>query len=175
MNFKTLNFNIQHKRSVIEPVDRVISDGLLLKFNAPTRRVYRIGPAIHCDHSSLYRRGSEIQYAITKDLGHHRHSKPHTVVDRCVWHLKDFGKQYSAPSTRLPLSPYLSLIQDKGFVELSQNFCHSRAVYASLKFTLSSFVSETLISFDYILSILMGSLCTSLTSPAALEHLEFNI
>ena len=92
----------------------------------------------------------------------------HTVIDRCVWHFRK-GRMRG---TRFPLSAYFSLIQDReGPTEsiFLPFMCRLRffKIYIDLG-------SATMYDFD-ILSLLMGSLRISLTSPATLEHLEFNI
>ena len=92
----------------------------------------------------------------------------HTVIDRCEWHIK----REHVHGTRLPSSAYFSLIQDieRPTKSIFLPFmCRLRffEIYIDLG-------SATMHDFG-ILSFLMGSLCISLTSPATLEHLEFNI
>jgi hypothetical protein len=91
----------------------------------------------------------------------------HTAIDRCVWHFA-----VGIAGTRFPSSAYFSLIQDREDLNKSKFLpfmCRLRffEIYANL-------VSGTINNFN-ILSILMGSLCISLTSPATLEHLKLNI
>jgi hypothetical protein len=76
--------------------------------------------------------------------------------------------------TRFPSSAYFSLIQDTGREGLKESkfllfMCRLRF------FKIYIDVGSTLIFDFWTLSLLMGSLCISLTSPATLEHLEFNI
>ena len=92
----------------------------------------------------------------------------HTAIDRCAWH---FRREH-VHGTRFPSSAYFSLIQDsEGSTEsiFLSFMCRLRffEIYIDLG-------SATMHDFD-ILSFLMGSLCISLTSPATLERLEFNI
>ena len=97
----------------------------------------------------------------------------HVVVDQCVWHLREdlvYCFEY-AQGERFPSFAYFSLIQDReGPTETFLPFmCCLRF------FKINIYLSPaTRYDFD-ILSFLMGSLCISLTSPATLEHLEFNI
>jgi hypothetical protein len=92
----------------------------------------------------------------------------HPVIDRCVWHLND----RDVYSTKFALSAYFPLIQDiKGppksiFLPF---MCRLRIfeIYAYL-------VDASMEEFD-IWSSVMDSLCMSITSPATLEHLKFNI
>lgn len=92
----------------------------------------------------------------------------HTVIDRCVWHFE----REDVCGTRFPTSAYFSLIGDKeGSTEpiFLPFMCHLRffEIYISLG-------SGIMYDFE-VLSFLIGSLCVSLTSPATLKHLEFNI
>ena len=75
-------------------------------------------------------------------------------------------------STRFPSSAYLPLIQNtEGPTEsmFLPFMCHLRFFEISVKLG-----SATMDDFD-TLSFLMGSLCISLTCPATLEYLQFNI
>jgi len=74
----------------------------------------------------------------------------HTVIDRCVWH---FNREHV---DFLPHPIFLPFM------------CHLRHFEACIDFGFST------LGFN-VLSFLMGSLCISLTSPATLEYLEFNI
>jgi hypothetical protein len=120
---------------------------------------------------------------LPSDFGHENSSSPtqvalkgegvapmasHTViqVDRCVWRLYEIDPR----SKRFTSSAHFSLIQDIKDVPTESIFlpfmCRLRffEVYARLG------------AADFgILSSLMGSLSMSLTSPATLEHIEFNI
>jgi hypothetical protein len=91
----------------------------------------------------------------------------HTVVDQCVWNLDE-----PMHGTRFPTSAYFSLIWDmKGLTEpiFLPFMCRLRVfeVYVDV-------FSATMGDFD-ILSLLMRSFRISLTSPATLEHLKFDI
>jgi hypothetical protein len=106
-----------------------------------------------------------------------RASHWHTVIDRCVWRLRegledDYGYEYM-PSTRFPSSVYFSLIREREGPTQSiflPSMCRLRFFEIFVNFNY-----ETLHGFDIVLSFLMGSLRISLTSPATLEHLKFNI
>jgi hypothetical protein len=92
----------------------------------------------------------------------------HTVIDRCVWHFRE----EVVCGTRFPSSAYFSLIQDREGLKESKFLpfmCRLRF------FKIYIDVGSPLIFDFWTLSLLMGSLCISLTSPATLEHLEFNI
>jgi hypothetical protein len=92
----------------------------------------------------------------------------HTVIDQCVWHLfdSDLG------GTKFPSSAYFSLIQDiDGFTESIFLPFMCRLRFLEIDIGLGP---ATMRDFD-ILSLLMGSLCISLTSPATLQHLNFII
>jgi hypothetical protein len=92
----------------------------------------------------------------------------HTVIDRCVWHFE----REDVCGTRFPTSAYFSLIGDK---EDSTEPIFLPFMYHLRFFEIYiSLGSGTMYDFD-ILSFLIGSLCISLTSPATLKHLEFNI
>jgi hypothetical protein len=91
----------------------------------------------------------------------------HTVVDYCVWNY-----YRSMCCTRFPTSAYFSLIWGlEGPTEpiFLPFMCRLRV----LKIYINPF-SATMSDFD-ILSILIRSLRVSLTSPATLEHIKFNI
>ena len=98
----------------------------------------------------------------------------HAVIDQCEWYLKEYSEHRSeyARGTRFHSSSCFSLIQDREGP--------TRSIFLPFVCRLRSFKihvdlgSATMYDFD-ILSFLMGSLCISLTSPATLEHLEFNI
>ena len=92
----------------------------------------------------------------------------HPMIDRCVWRLDSVY----VSRTRFPSSAYFLLIQHIG------NF--TRPIF--LPFICRLRFLETSINLDsatrddfHILSLLMGSLCISLTSPATLEHLKLEI
>ena len=99
---------------------------------------------------------------------------PHPVIDRCIWHLKEYSEHRSeyARGTRFTSSAYLSL--------KSGHKGPTRSLFLPFICRLRFFEIDVdlgpLTSYDYdILSFLTGSLCLSLTSPATLEHLKFNI
>ena len=95
----------------------------------------------------------------------------HVVIDSCMWSLReDF--EYRSRGMSFPLSACFPLIQEhKG---------PTRSMFLPFMCRLRFFEifvdlgSATMHDFD-ILSFLMGSLCISLTSPATLERLKFNI
>ena len=95
----------------------------------------------------------------------------HTVIDRCVWRF--FRRQYVRGTTRrFPSSAYFSPIQDREGLTKSiflPFMCRLRHFEICINFG-----SATVDDFDF-LSVFMGSICISLTSPATLEHLEFSI
>ena len=101
-------------------------------------------------------------------------SSSHIVIDRCVWHLReDWDYRYgSVRGTRFPSSAYFSLSQDIEGPTKSiflPFMCHLRILEININLRSGK-------SHDFnILSFLMGSLRISLTSPATLERLEFNI
>jgi hypothetical protein len=91
----------------------------------------------------------------------------HTVIDQCVW---KFYKPVHG--TRFPISAYFSLIWDmEGPTEpiFLSFMCRLRVFEIHIHPS-----SATMSDFD-ILSFLMHSLRVSLTSPATLEHLNFDI
>ena len=96
------------------------------------------------------------------------------VIDRCEWYLKEYSEFGSnhASGTRFPSSAYFSLIQDREGP--------SESIFLPFVCRLRFFEIDvdlgpaTMYDFN-ILSFLMGSLCISLTSPATLEHLKFDI
>ena len=98
----------------------------------------------------------------------------HLVIDRCIWHLREYSEYRSEhePGTRSSSSTYFSLIQDiqgPSWSMFLPFMCRPRffEIFVDLGF---------LTGYDYdTLSFLMGSLCMSLTPPATLEHLKFNI
>ena len=90
----------------------------------------------------------------------------HAVIDQCVWCLS----RHYVCSKRFPSSAYILLIQDiASFTKpifLAPFMC-------SLRFFEINVVMD---HFDiFKLSLLMGSICISLTSPATLEHLKLKI
>ena len=90
------------------------------------------------------------------------------VIDRCMWYVR--REDGYGLSTRFPLSAYFSLIQD--IVEpVFLPFMCGLVRFFEIDVRLGS---ATLHDFD-LLWVLMSSLCISLTSPATLEHLKFNI
>jgi hypothetical protein len=103
----------------------------------------------------------------------------HTVIDRCVWRLREGledcdGYEYM-PRTRFPSSPYFSLIRDREGSTQSKFLpfmCRLRFFEIYVNF---NYEYDGMHGFDIVLSFLMDSLCISLTSPATLEHLKFNI
>ena len=101
-------------------------------------------------------------------------SDPHIVIDRCVWRLREeYDYRYKfVRGMKILSSASFPLIQDgEGPTEsiFLPFMCHLR--FLEIHINLRSGKSY---DFD-ILSFLMRSLCSSLTSPATLEHLEFNI
>jgi hypothetical protein len=97
-------------------------------------------------------------------------SESHILIDRCVWHS---SLEEHIRSTRFPSSAYFSLIQDIESPTQSiflPFMCRLRffEIYIDLG------CANTRRDFN-ILSSLIGSLCISLTYPATLEHLDFNI
>ena len=92
----------------------------------------------------------------------------HTVIDRCVWRL---DTNY-VRSKRFPSSAFFLLIRDtESFAKpvILPFMCRLRffEIYVNLG-------PATLSDFGF-LSLLMSSLCISLTSPATLEHLKLKI
>jgi len=92
----------------------------------------------------------------------------HTAIDQCIWSLWEgvYGTRF--PST----SDYFSLIRDmEGRTEPIFLPFMCRLRYFEINIDPDS---AFMVDFN-ILSFLMRSLCVSLTSPATLEHLKFNI
>ena len=97
------------------------------------------------------------------------HSVP--VIDRCIWRSGEICKRYEIPS-----SAYFWLIQDaKGFIEPIFLPFMCRLRFFEININLSSAAWFSFDTLSMALSFLMGSLCTSFTSPATLEHLKLNI
>ena len=92
---------------------------------------------------------------------------PHTVIDQCVWNYFE-----PMPGTRFPTSAYFSLIWEmEGRIEpvFLPFMCRLRFLEIYIDPS-----SANLDNFD-ILIVLIHSLLVSLTSPATLEHLKFDI
>ena len=101
-------------------------------------------------------------------------TSPHPVIDRCIWHLKEYFEYRSehASGTRFTSSAYLSL--KSGHEGPDRSFF--LPFICRLRFFEIDVDLGPLNSYDFdILSFLMGSLRLSLTSPATLEHLKFSI
>ena len=96
----------------------------------------------------------------------------HSVIDRCVWRFGEEHSRYEIPFICLLLTDSgqrRSLCQWTTESIFLPFICRLRflEIYIDLgRATISDFRT---------LSFLMGSLCISLTSPATLEHMEFNI
>ncbi|KIM92278.1 hypothetical protein PILCRDRAFT_762268 [Piloderma croceum F 1598] len=91
----------------------------------------------------------------------------HTMIDHCVWNFYE-----PVHGTRFPTSAYFSLIWDtEGPAEpIFLPFMCRLRIFEIYVHPSSAYMSD----FD-ILSFLMCSLRVSLTSPAMLEHLKFDI
>ena len=66
MNSKTSNFNIKHERSVVKPVDRVVSDDGVLNLSRSSRiyRTRRIAAAIRKSHGYIHDGKIEIVFKV---------------------------------------------------------------------------------------------------------------
>ena len=101
----------------------------------------------------------------------------HTVINHCVWRLREgledyYGQEYM-PRTRFPSSAYFSLIWEREGPTQSMFLpfmCRLRIFEIYVNFNY-----DTMHGLDIVLSFLMCSLRISLTSPATLEHLKFNL
>jgi hypothetical protein len=120
---------------------------------------------LELDSLSPNRFGGESSLAQAASMGV---APSRAVIDRFVWH---FGEG-DVRGTRFPSSAYFSLIRDReGSTrwKVLPFLCRLRffEIHANLGYA-------TRHAFE-ILSFIVGSLYVSLTSPATLEHLEFNI
>ena len=98
----------------------------------------------------------------------------HTVIDRCLWYIAEPEKELfkEEGGTKFPSSAYFSLIQDMEGPTKSiflPFMCRLRF------FEIRAHLSSGSIHDFNTLPLITGSLCMSLTSPATLEHLLFNI
>jgi hypothetical protein len=94
-----------------------------------------------------------------------------TVIDRCVWYLREDSEEHTH-GTIFPSSAYFPLIQDR---EGRNNSIFLPFMCRLRFFKIDVNLGSATVRDFEVLSFLMGSLCISLTSPATLEHLEFNI
>jgi hypothetical protein len=89
----------------------------------------------------------------------------HAVIDRCVWRIEQDHPRYEIPLTCLFLTNSGQRLRTTGSRFLPF-MCRLRffEIYIGVN------------SYNFgLLSIMMHSLCISLTSPATLEHLKFNL
>ena len=97
----------------------------------------------------------------------------HSVIDRCVWRYREEHAWYEISFICLFLTNLERRRHDRIAEPIFFPFmCRLR--FLEIHIDVGSATTNDFEDLD-VLSFLMGSLCISLTSPATLEHLEFNI
>jgi hypothetical protein len=97
-----------------------------------------------------------------------------TVIDSCVWHFRDEHER-RVRGTRFPSSSYFSLIQARK-ASTEPIFLPFLSRLRFFEIYINRDYSNTATNHEFeILSSFIDSFCTSLTSPATLEHLKLNI